>query len=182
MIERLTFYAKRNRPKTRTIKPFLLVCVYTSRWNSTIPLGGFLSYDDSNDVAARQQKTYVSGDNDRIRVPMREIVLEPSTDRNGEEVPNESVFVYDSSGPYTDLQYEADIRTGLPALRSEWITSRGDVESYEGRMVLPVDNGFVTEEKVEQRGEERYPGLKRQRCAPKKDTMSPNCITPAKVL
>ncbi|OMF29778.1 phosphomethylpyrimidine synthase ThiC [Paenibacillus sp. FSL H8-0548] len=108
------------------------------------------------------KKTYVSGDNDRIRVPMREIVLEPSTDRNGEEVPNESVFVYDSSGPYTDLQYEADIRTGLPALRSEWITSRGDVESYEGRMVLPVDNGFVTEEKVEQRGEERYPGLKRQ--------------------
>lgn len=108
------------------------------------------------------RKVYVTGSTDSIRVPMREIALAPSSGRNGEEVPNEPVFVYDSSGPYTDESYEADVRRGLPTFRSEWIVERGDVERYEGREVRPEDNGFITEEKAEQRGAERFPGLTRQ--------------------
>jgi phosphomethylpyrimidine synthase len=93
---------------------------------------------------------------------MREIALEASSGRNGEEQPNEPIRVYDASGPYTDESYETDVRRGLPSFRSEWINERGDVEHYEGREVKPEDNGFMTEDKANQRGAERFPGLVRQ--------------------
>ncbi|MGO4547035.1 phosphomethylpyrimidine synthase ThiC [Paenibacillus sp. 2TAB23] len=108
------------------------------------------------------RKVYVTGSKASIRVPMREIALSPSTARNGEELPNEPVRIYDASGPYTDESYEADVRQGLPALRNEWICSRGDVESYEGRNIKPEDNGFISEKRVMERGAERFPGLSRR--------------------
>jgi phosphomethylpyrimidine synthase len=40
--------------------------------------------------------------------------------------------VYDTSGPYTDPGYQIDIRNGLPALRSQWILDRADVEELDG--------------------------------------------------
>ncbi|GHG85756.1 phosphomethylpyrimidine synthase ThiC [Pseudodonghicola xiamenensis] len=71
-----------------------------------------------------------------IRVPMREITLHPTA---GEP----PVTVYDSSGPYTDPEAEIAIDRGLPRLREDWITARGDVERYAGRHVKPADNGFA---------------------------------------
>src|ERR1700736_5556004 len=71
-----------------------------------------------------------------IRVPMREISLHPSAG----EAP---LTVYDSSGPFTDQTVRIDIERGLPRLRENWITTRGDVEAYDGRPVQPVDNGLV---------------------------------------
>lgn len=108
------------------------------------------------------RKVYVTGSKESIRVPMREIALEASSGRNGEELPNEPIRVYDASGPYTDESYTADVRRGLPNLRSEWINERGDVEHYGGREIKPEDNGFLTEEKASERGAERFPGLMRQ--------------------
>jgi phosphomethylpyrimidine synthase len=108
------------------------------------------------------RKVYIEGSKGNIRVPMREIALEASTGRNGEELPNEAVRVYDASGPYTDEGYEADVRRGLPDIRNEWILERGDVEPYEGREIKPEDNGFITTERAEQRGAERFPGLARK--------------------
>ncbi|KRB82641.1 phosphomethylpyrimidine synthase [Sphingomonas sp. Root710] len=70
-----------------------------------------------------------------VRVAMREIALEPSAN----EPP---VRVYDCSGPYTDDNAQIDIMAGLPALRRDWIVSRGDVEEYEGRAIKPEDNGL----------------------------------------
>ncbi len=67
-----------------------------------------------------------------VRVAMREIDLE------GDEP---SVRVYDTSGPYTDPDASIDINAGLPALRSDWIHARGDVEDYPAREVKPEDNG-----------------------------------------
>jgi phosphomethylpyrimidine synthase len=37
-------------------------------------------------------------------------------------------YAYDTSGPYTDPQYQVDIRRGLPRLREGWIAARGDTE------------------------------------------------------
>ncbi|MBD2872563.1 phosphomethylpyrimidine synthase ThiC [Paenibacillus arenilitoris] len=108
------------------------------------------------------RKIYVTGSEESIRVPMREIALEPSSGRDGEELPNEPVRVYDASGPYTDDSYEADVRKGLPPLRSGWIEGRGDTERYEGREVRPEDNGFSTAEKATQRGAELFPNLTRR--------------------
>ncbi|SDB61990.1 phosphomethylpyrimidine synthase ThiC [Belnapia rosea] len=70
-----------------------------------------------------------------IRVAMREIALDPSA----KEPP---LRVYDTSGPYTDATYQADIRRGLPGLRAAWIEARGDVEAYAGRDPKPEDDGL----------------------------------------
>lgn len=105
------------------------------------------------------QKVYVTGSDPSIRVPMREIALTPSQGRNGEELPNEPVRVYDASGPYTDTAYIADVRAGLPKLREKWILERGDVERYEGRAVKPEDNGFASEERAREKGAELFPNV-----------------------
>ena len=72
---------------------------------------------------------------------MREISLSPTTGAFGEEE-NAPVRVYDTSGPYTDPDVQIDIHEGLGALRTKWITGRGDVEEYNGRTVRPEDNGY----------------------------------------
>jgi phosphomethylpyrimidine synthase len=82
------------------------------------------------------KKVYVQSENfPDVKVAMREIQLSAKA---GE--PN--VTVYDPSGPYTDASTSIDIRQGLPKLRDAWIRARGDVEEYDGREVLPQDNGF----------------------------------------
>jgi len=88
-----------------------------------------------------------------IRVPMRAIDLHPSA---GEP----PVTVYDSSGPYTDPEAEIAIEDGLPRLRAEWITGRGDVERYEGRHVKPEDNGFAEGERLTPEFPHRHAPLK----------------------
>ena len=84
-----------------------------------------------------------------LRVPMREIGLHPSA----EEPP---VTVYDASGPYTDPSAEIAIDRGLPRLREAWIQARGDAEQYEGRLVKPEDNGFVSEGRLTPEFPKRY--------------------------
>ena len=79
------------------------------------------------------KKIYVQGEiHPYIKVPMRQIEL-----TNGE-----SIVVYDTSGVYTDPDVKIDVRKGIEPIRKEWITSRGDVECYEGRIVDPKDNGY----------------------------------------
>ncbi|MBB4955889.1 phosphomethylpyrimidine synthase [Agrobacterium vitis] len=87
-------------------------------------------------------KIHIAGElHPDIRVPMRQIALHPTS---GEPPVN----VYDSSGPYTDPKATIAIDKGLPRIRSQWITARGDVEAYDGRHVKPEDNGFATGEKL----------------------------------
>jgi phosphomethylpyrimidine synthase len=40
-------------------------------------------------------------------------------------------MVYDTSGPYTDPSQPIDVQKGLPALRSQWILDRQDVEQLD---------------------------------------------------
>jgi phosphomethylpyrimidine synthase len=82
--------------------------------------------------AAAFRKTYLQGPREDLRVPMREVPL--TTD--------DSVVLYDTSGPYTDPAFEPDVRRGLPRLRERWIREREDVAEYEGRPVAPVDDGY----------------------------------------
>ena len=42
------------------------------------------------------------------------------------------MYVYDTSGPYTDPQARIDIRSGLAAVRAPWIEQRGDTEELPG--------------------------------------------------
>lgn len=94
------------------------------------------------------KKVYVEGSRPDIRVPMREITLSPTKTETG-IIENEPVRVYDTSGPYTDPDFQPDIQKGLLPLRKRWILERGDVEEYEGRPVKPEDNGFRNEKQSE---------------------------------
>ena len=120
------------------------------------------------------QKIYVetngSGINQNkhnLRVPFREIALSPSKNYDGNLEENPPVRVYDTSGVWTDSEIKCDVREGLPQVRREWILSRGDVEEYEGRTILPQDNGYLTKgaediARVKDSGKlEEFPGLKR---------------------
>ncbi|MFZ9406880.1 MAG: phosphomethylpyrimidine synthase ThiC [Burkholderiaceae bacterium] len=77
------------------------------------------------------RKVHVTGSRPDIRVPMREISQSDTPAGMGAE-PNPPIFVYDTSGPYTDPQARIDIRKGLPALRAAWIEERGDTELLSG--------------------------------------------------
>ena len=74
------------------------------------------------------RKVYVQGSRTDIRVPMRAISQSDTHSHSGVEK-NPTIFVYDTSGPYTDLQAQIDIRRGLPTLRAAWIEERGDSEA-----------------------------------------------------
>ncbi|HJT50969.1 MAG TPA: phosphomethylpyrimidine synthase ThiC, partial [Nitrosospira sp.] len=45
---------------------------------------------------------------------------------------NPAIYVYDTSGPYTDPEAKIDIRAGLPPLREKWIAAREDTEILSG--------------------------------------------------
>jgi phosphomethylpyrimidine synthase len=79
----------------------------------------------------RSRKVYVEGSRADIRVPMREISQTDTPAAFGAEA-NPPVYVYDTSGPYTDPAAKIDIRSGLPALRAKWIEERGDTVLLDG--------------------------------------------------
>ena len=95
-------------------------------------------------------RIYVGGTlHPQIQVPMREISLSDTKSYNGRIEKNESVRVYDCSGPWGDPAFQGTSEQGLPPLRRDWILARGDVEAYDGREVQPQDNGYLTEKHVE---------------------------------
>jgi len=77
------------------------------------------------------RKVYVQGSRPDIQVPMREIRQTDTMTGNGAEK-NPPIWVYDTSGPYTDPAAHIDIRSGLRALREQWIEARGDTELMQG--------------------------------------------------
>ncbi|BBB31233.1 phosphomethylpyrimidine synthase ThiC [Neptunomonas japonica] len=75
----------------------------------------------------KSRKVYIEGSRPDIRVPMREISLDDTpTGMGGEK--NDPLYVYDTSGPYTDPEANIDVRKGLDALRAGWISERNDTE------------------------------------------------------
>ena len=107
-----------------------------------------------------------------IRVGMRVVHQMPTvTIENGERVehPNPSVYVYDTSGPYSDPNVDIDVKKGLPRLREPWILKRGGVErlaeisSEYGRM-------------------RRVSSISRYRSGPKPVVRLVRCIMQSKVL
>src|SRR5437016_5940021 len=79
----------------------------------------------------RSTKVYIEGSRPDVRVPMRRIEQTDTPASFGAEK-NPPVYVYDTSGPYTDPAARIDIRSGLPALRAKWIEERADTVSLDG--------------------------------------------------
>ncbi|MEG2242579.1 MAG: phosphomethylpyrimidine synthase ThiC [Muribaculaceae bacterium] len=78
------------------------------------------------------EKVYINGNLFPIKVGMRKINLTPTVkvDKSGAKkfIENESIYIYDTSGCYTDSNCNIDINKGITRLREDWIKQRGDVE------------------------------------------------------
>lgn len=96
------------------------------------------------------RKIYVPGKLHNIKVAMREIILNDTVSKNHgieERMPNESVTVYDTSGAYTDLNVEIDLKKGLPRLREKWIIERRDVDLLQ-EFTSDFSNQRLVDEKL----------------------------------
>ena len=78
-----------------------------------------------------------------IRVGMRLVKQTPTVTVEGGntiERQNPSIYIYDTSGPYSDPEVNIDVRKGLPRMREPWILQRGgvvrlkEISSEYGRM------------------------------------------------
>lgn len=82
------------------------------------------------------EKVYIPGNiHNDIKVAMRRVKLTPTVSIvNGEKKikENSPVYVYDTSGPFSDPNAEIDLKKGLPRLREEWISRRNDTEQLPG--------------------------------------------------
>ena len=130
-----------------------------------------MATEKSSEFFPNSKRVYVSDSQHKdMRVPFREIALQPTQSFNGEMEANEPLRVYDTSGPWGDESQSCDSQQGLPPLRADWIQARGDIEEYEGREVQPQDNGYLTRGHAQyasrsekQKGRlEYFPGLKRK--------------------
>ena len=99
------------------------------------------------------RKVYVPNADGSLQVPMRQIEQNPTRERAGMSQ-NPAIYVYDTSGPYTDAAARIDVRTGLPALRQPWILARGDTEA------LSTPSSLWTRRRADEPalGAIRYPG------------------------
>ncbi|MEE2766534.1 MAG: phosphomethylpyrimidine synthase ThiC [Pseudomonadota bacterium] len=77
------------------------------------------------------KKVYVQGSRPDLRVPMRKISLSQTRTSSGFE-DNGPVFVYDTSGPYTDRNISVDLLEGLGSVREQWIRERQDTDQLTG--------------------------------------------------
>jgi len=75
------------------------------------------------------EKTYFAGERfSDLKVPTRKVTLTSVADQGAPE----SIFLYDTTGPYTDQNIQLDVYKGVPSVRSGWIESRNDTELYDG--------------------------------------------------
>ena len=81
------------------------------------------------------EKIYISGSMYPIKVGMRKINLTPTVtfdkDNNKILTENSPIYVYDTSGVFTDKDVKVDINKGVPRVREQWILDRGDVEQLD---------------------------------------------------
>jgi len=91
-------------------------------------------YDEKVSVSTgsfpASKKIYVDGTIHPIKVAMREIYLQDTQHSNGTTEHNLPITVYDTSGAYTDDNFQIDINRGLPRLREKWILDRKDVQLF----------------------------------------------------
>ena len=96
-------------------------------------------------AAPAGHRIYVTGSRSDLRVPMREIPLQPTRGFDGGLTDNEPFRTYDTAGPWGDPSFHQDPARGLPPLRLAWIRERGDAEEYDGRAVQPIDDGYLSD-------------------------------------
>jgi phosphomethylpyrimidine synthase len=77
------------------------------------------------------EKIYVQGSRPDIQVPMRKVTLSDTPVHFGAVEKNGPLYIYDTSGVYTDPNVEVDLKKGLAAMRAAWILERDDTEQLD---------------------------------------------------
>ncbi len=85
---------------------------------------------------AHREKIYMQGKLfPQIKVGMQKVNLTPTVniDKNGEKhiIPNDPVYIYDTSGPFTDPQKTVDLKKGIERIRLDWHKDRDDIEMLD---------------------------------------------------
>lgn len=88
---------------------------------------------NDNQAYAKREKAYMSGQMfPFIKVGMTKVNLTPTVTKDENGVPsyeeNAPVYIYDTSGPFSDPNIQVDLKKGLPRLREQWILDRNDTE------------------------------------------------------
>ncbi len=92
------------------------------------------------------EKVYMRGNIHPVRVAMRKVNLTPTVKIVGDEKitrENDPVYIYDTSGVYTDPAVRIDINAGIPRIREEWTAKRDDLEKLPG---ITSDYGRMREQ------------------------------------
>ena len=87
------------------------------------------------------EKYYIEGSSQDIQVPSRMIKQTP-TKLNDTVQLNPPIYVYDTTGVYTDSNYEIDVSKGLKKTRQAWIDNRKDSEIIERSYLDTLKNSF----------------------------------------
>jgi phosphomethylpyrimidine synthase len=71
------------------------------------------------------RKIYIPMETDtKVKVGMKEILQHPTKNSDGTLKQNPPIPVYDTSGPYSDDNYEIDLNNGINKIRKSWISDR----------------------------------------------------------
>ena len=96
------------------------------------------------------ERVYIDGTiHPSVRVSMRRVNQMPTVAiKDGErvEIPNPSVYIYDTSGAYGDPNANIDLERGLPHLRAAWIEERRTKDSANISQMYYAKRGIITPE------------------------------------
>ena len=96
------------------------------------------------------EKVYLQGSiYPDVRVGMRLVKQMPTVTVNGGErveTPNPSVYIYDTSGPYSDENVSIDLDKGLPRMRESWIKARAEKDADNIGQMYYAKKGIITPE------------------------------------
>ncbi|MBI4454275.1 MAG: phosphomethylpyrimidine synthase ThiC [Acidobacteria bacterium] len=93
-------------------------------------------------IQPASRRIYVQGTRPGVRVPMREVLIQAGP----------PVCLYDTSGPYADPSFIPDLKRGLPRLRNDWISGRGDVETTPRGTLKAMPGKNITQMHYARRG------------------------------
>ena len=83
-------------------------------------------------IFANSEKVYMPGViHPNIRVGMRRVKLAPTVETIDDKQvrhKNAPVYIYDTSGSFSDPKVKVDLKKGIERIREKWILERGDVE------------------------------------------------------
>ena len=83
------------------------------------------------------KKIYIEGTKKNIKVPFR-MIEQTATKLNGISEKNDPIYVYDTTGPYTDEHHNINIFKGLKEIRKNWINDREDTKKSNRKYIPSI--------------------------------------------